>query len=64
MLSYFEDESVLYSFDFQSVQNRWDFSFELDVDDGTDDLGDLAFFEGGEPVRLAGCELEDVTSEH
>jgi hypothetical protein len=41
MLSDFEDESVLGSLDFEGIKNRRKAVFELDIDDGTDDLGDL-----------------------
>ena len=40
MLCDFEDKSVFDASDFESVQDRWEFAFELDVDDGTDDLRD------------------------
>jgi hypothetical protein len=33
-----EDESVLDAFDFEGVEDGGDFSFELDVHDGADDL--------------------------
>lgn len=38
MLCDFEDESVLDSFHFECVEDGRDFSFELDVDDGSDHL--------------------------
>jgi hypothetical protein len=38
MLSDFEDESVVGSFNFKSIKNWWKFSFELDIYDGTNDL--------------------------
>jgi hypothetical protein len=42
MLGDFEDESVFGSFDFQRVQNWWEFSFELNIDNGTNNLGNFA----------------------
>lgn len=39
MLGDFQDESVLDSFHFQGVEDGRDFSFELHVNDGSDDLG-------------------------
>lgn len=47
MLSNFEDESVLGSLDFKGIKNRRKAVFELDIDDGTDDLGDFADFIAG-----------------
>ena len=38
MLCHLEDEPVLYSFDFECVEDGWDLTFELHVDDGADDL--------------------------
>jgi len=42
MLSDFEDESALDSLDFQGVKNGRKVFFELDIDDGTDNLRDFA----------------------
>jgi hypothetical protein len=42
MLSNFEDESVLGSLDFEGIKNGRKAVFELDIDDGTDDLRDFA----------------------
>ena len=38
MLGDFEDESVLDALHFECVEDGWDLTFELHVDDGTDDL--------------------------
>jgi hypothetical protein len=38
MLSDLEDESVFDSFDLECVENRWDVSVELHVNDGSNDL--------------------------
>lgn len=37
-----QDQSSIDSFNFEGVQDGWQGSGELDVDDGTDDLGDLS----------------------
>ena len=41
MLGNLENESVLSALDFESIHDRGKFTFELHVDDGTDDLGNL-----------------------
>ena len=41
MLGNFKNKSVLSSFDFKGVENGRKVIFELDIDDGTDDLGNL-----------------------
>jgi len=38
MLGDLEDESVLDALYFEGVEDGWDLTFELHVDDGTDDL--------------------------
>ena len=42
VLGDFENETVLGTLDLESIENGWKFTFELDVDDGTNDLGNLA----------------------
>ena len=42
MLGDLEDESVLGTLDLESIEDWWEVAFELDIDDGTDDLGHLA----------------------
>lgn len=42
MLSDLEDESVLDTLNFESVENWGKLTFELHVDDGTNNLGDLS----------------------
>ena len=42
MLGDLEDETVLGTLNLQGIVNWREFSIELDVDDGTDDLGNLA----------------------
>lgn len=42
MLSDLEDESVLDTFNFESVKNWGKLTFELHVDDGTNNLGNLS----------------------
>ena len=37
-----KNEAVRCALDFESIHDRWKFSFELHVDDGTNDLGNLA----------------------
>ena len=37
-----EDEAVLGALDFERIHDRGKFTFELDVDDGTDNLGNLS----------------------
>ena len=44
MLSNFENQTVFNSFNLKGVKNWWDFSFELNIYNGTDNLRDLAFF--------------------
>ena len=44
VLGDFENETVLGTLDLESIENGWKFTFELDVDDGTNDLGN---FSGG-----------------
>jgi len=46
MLGDFEHESVWSSLDLKSVHDRWETSFELDIDNGTDDLGNLTICYG------------------
>jgi hypothetical protein len=41
MLGDLENESVLNTLDFKSIENWWKVSLELDIDNGTDDLRDL-----------------------
>ena len=41
MLGDLENESVLSALDFESIHDRGKFTFELHVDDGTDDLGNF-----------------------
>jgi hypothetical protein len=43
MLGDFEHESVRGSLNLKSVHDRWEISFELDIDNGTDDLRDLTY---------------------
>ena len=45
MLGNFQDQSVLDALNFERVENWRDFAFELNIDDGADDLGDLSLFE-------------------
>ena len=42
MLGDFENETVLGSFNFESVENGRELSFKLDINDGTNDLRNLA----------------------
>ena len=42
MLSNLKDKSVLGSLDFESVENWWEFSSELHIDDGTNNLRNLS----------------------
>jgi hypothetical protein len=42
MLGYFQNESVLSSLNFKSVENWRKCAFELDIDDGTNDLRNLS----------------------
>lgn len=44
MLSDFENKSMVNTLDFQSVKNWGKILFELHIDDGTDNLRDLAGF--------------------
>ena len=41
MLGDLENESIFETIDFKSVQNGRNVTFELDIDDGTDNLGYL-----------------------
>jgi hypothetical protein len=45
MLSNFQNQSVLDTINFEGVENGRDFTFELNIDDGTDYLRDLSLFE-------------------
>lgn len=42
MLGNLEDESVVNSLNFEGVKNWWEVSLELDIHNGTNDLGDLS----------------------
>jgi hypothetical protein len=42
MLGDFKDESVLSSLDLKCVENEREFSIEVHIDDGTDNLRDLS----------------------
>ena len=44
VLGDFENETVLGTLNLESIENGWKFTFELDVDDSTNDLGN---FSGG-----------------
>ena len=55
MLGDLEDETVLSSVDLKSVENGGELTVELDVDDGTNDLGNSArgnFSSGEESYTL------------
>ena len=41
MLGYFKNQSVLSIFDFESVENWWEFTGELYIDDSTNNLRDF-----------------------
>ena len=43
MLSNFQNKSVGRSFNLKGIHDWWKISFELDVDDGAEDLGDRSF---------------------
>ena len=42
MLSDFKDETMLGALNLESIENRRKFTFELDIDDGTDNLGNFS----------------------
>ena len=42
MLSDFKDETMLGALNLESIENRGKFTFELDVNDGTDNLGNFS----------------------
>jgi len=42
MLGDFKDESVLGILNFESVENWWEFTSELDIDNGTNNLRDFS----------------------
>lgn len=44
MLGDFEDQPVVNAFDFQSIQDGGDFSFELHIHDGADNLGSTEIY--------------------
>lgn len=46
MLGNFENKSIGGSFDFQSIKNGGKSIFELDIDDGSNNLGNLSFSGG------------------
>ena len=54
MLSDFEDESVLGASDFKGIKNGRKFTFELDIDDGTNDLSHLTHSLGEAGLALLG----------
>jgi hypothetical protein len=43
VLGDFQNQSVLDSLHFECIENRWELAFELDIDDGTNDLRDLSY---------------------
>ena len=61
MLGNFKNKSVLSSFDFKGVENGRKVIFELDIDDGTDDLGNLTSLAGGS-FSFGGFSLSSFTS--
>ena len=42
MLGNFQNQSVLDSLNFKRIENWWQFAFELDIDDGTNDRHNAA----------------------
>ena len=67
MLGDLEHESVFGSLDLKGVEDFWEVSFELDIDNGTNDLGDVSasnnFASFGESSRKALVEVLAYCSE-
>jgi hypothetical protein len=70
MLSDLEHDANVVVLDLESIQNVWELAIELDVDDGTNDLGDGASTGGGLGSRVThlvfegGSDPGECTAQH